>query len=193
MEWTEAIGWLASGLVLLSFLMTVMTRLRVLAAVSNVVFITYAVMAGLTPVLVLHIILLPVNLWRLWQIRQLIAMLEQTETGGFATDWLVKHATPEFFAAGSDIVRSGSPASELYLINSGEAEVVGVDVVLGQGDIVGEIGMFTDSRSHGADVRSLTDVEALRISRQTMMELYHRDPAIALQMTRLIVGRLTSA
>lgn len=90
-------------------------------------------------------------------------------------------------------VRSGSPASELYLINSGEAEVVGVDVVLGQGDIVGEIGMFTDTNSHGADVRSLTDVEALRISRQTMMELYHRDPAIALQMTRLIVGRLTSA
>ncbi len=90
-------------------------------------------------------------------------------------------------------MRSGSPASELYLINSGEAEVVGVDVVLGQGDIVGEIGMFTDTNSHGADVRSLTDVEALRISRQTMMELYHRDPAIALQMTRLIVGRLTSA
>lgn len=62
-------GYLASALVLTTFCMTSMPWLRGAAIGSNVVFIFYAATADIKPVLILHCILLPVNIWRLIQLR----------------------------------------------------------------------------------------------------------------------------
>jgi hypothetical protein len=60
-------GYLASSLVITAFCMKDILRLRIAASVSNVAFLVYGLGLGLTPVWLLHAILLPVNLWRLWQ------------------------------------------------------------------------------------------------------------------------------
>lgn len=62
---TDVLGYLAALLVLAAFCMRDMTTLRALAFASNLAFIAYAASAGLLPVLLLHVVLLPVNLWRL--------------------------------------------------------------------------------------------------------------------------------
>ena len=62
---TDLAGYLASTVVLLTFLTKDMRLLRVLGILSNVAFITYAVLESLTPVLVLHLLLLPINVFRL--------------------------------------------------------------------------------------------------------------------------------
>ena len=64
----DLIGYLAAAFVLLAFCMRDMLPLRVIAIFSNVAFIAYAWGMGLTPIFVLHVILLPVNCWRLRQI-----------------------------------------------------------------------------------------------------------------------------
>ncbi|MBN8975446.1 MAG: hypothetical protein J0I08_03110 [Rhizobiales bacterium] len=51
-----------------SFGCRTMVPLRLLALASNVAFMTYAVRNQLTPVLMLHALLLPTNIVRLWQI-----------------------------------------------------------------------------------------------------------------------------
>jgi hypothetical protein len=61
----EPIGYLASLLVLCTFCMRDMLALRAVAIASNVAFITYGALAGIYPVLMLHIVLLPMNLYRL--------------------------------------------------------------------------------------------------------------------------------
>jgi hypothetical protein len=45
-----------------------MVRLRAVAICSNVVFIAYGISMGLTPVWLLHVLLLPMNAWRLAQL-----------------------------------------------------------------------------------------------------------------------------
>jgi hypothetical protein len=65
---SDASGYIASGLVLLTFCMTSMRPLRMVAIASNVAFIAYALTAHLYPVLLLHSILLPLNATRLVQI-----------------------------------------------------------------------------------------------------------------------------
>jgi CRP/FNR family transcriptional regulator, cyclic AMP receptor protein len=65
MNWTEPIGYLASALVLATFCMRDMVALRWMAITSNLAFIAYGAMADLGPVLVLHLLLLPVNVLRL--------------------------------------------------------------------------------------------------------------------------------
>ncbi|HEY7242913.1 MAG TPA: hypothetical protein VH678_03405 [Xanthobacteraceae bacterium] len=68
MPYCDTIGYLASALVLGAFAMKNMVQLRIVAICSNIAFIAYGVALGLIPVLVLHVILLPMNGWRLWQV-----------------------------------------------------------------------------------------------------------------------------
>jgi hypothetical protein len=63
----SAIGFVASALVLAAFGMKDMVNLRIIAICSNFAFIAYALVLNLPPVLVLHVILLPLNGWRLAQ------------------------------------------------------------------------------------------------------------------------------
>jgi hypothetical protein len=65
MSFTEPLGYLASALVLATFCMRDMRRLRWMAIASNLAFIAYGALADLGPVLVLHLLLLPVNVQRL--------------------------------------------------------------------------------------------------------------------------------
>src|SRR6516164_9598862 len=59
-----AIGFVASALVLAVFVMKDMVSLRIVGICR---FITYAVCLNLPPILILHVILLPLNGWRLAQ------------------------------------------------------------------------------------------------------------------------------
>ena len=64
---SDLLGYSAAALVLVTFLAQQITTLRAIAIASNVMFIAYASLAWLPPVLVLHALLLPINAWRLWQ------------------------------------------------------------------------------------------------------------------------------
>ena len=61
-------GYVASTLVLLTFMTKDMRLLRVVAILSNLAFISYGVLAWLPPVLGLHLLLLPINILRLREI-----------------------------------------------------------------------------------------------------------------------------
>ena len=63
----EATGYLASALVATAFCMKDIVPLRIVAIASNLAFLTYGVGLGLAPVWLLHAVLLPVNVSRLWQ------------------------------------------------------------------------------------------------------------------------------
>ena len=76
--WLVITAWIAAVLVFSSFFMKTMIPLRIVAIVSNIAFITYALL-GITygifdrvyPILVLHASLLPLNLLRLRQLTRL--------------------------------------------------------------------------------------------------------------------------
>lgn len=67
MNSSDWVGYLASLLVLATFCMQGMVALRAVAIASNVAFIAYAAAAGIGPVLLLHALLLPMNVYRLSQ------------------------------------------------------------------------------------------------------------------------------
>ena len=67
MSGVEALGFVAAGLVFATFCMKRLVPLRAVAISSNLAFILYGYSAGLKPVLVLHLVLLPVNVFRLLQ------------------------------------------------------------------------------------------------------------------------------
>jgi hypothetical protein len=67
MNAADPVGYLASALVLMTFSMRCMVLLRAVAIASNLAFIAYGALAGIEPVLLLHALLLPTNVYRLAQ------------------------------------------------------------------------------------------------------------------------------
>jgi hypothetical protein len=65
---SEISGYVASTLVLLTFVAKDMRLLRTVAIFSNLAFITYGTLQWLLPVLVLHVVLLPLNMVRLSEV-----------------------------------------------------------------------------------------------------------------------------
>jgi hypothetical protein len=62
---SELLGYAASSAVLGSFLMRSMVPLRLVAILSNILFLSYGYLADIHPVFVLHATLLPINIARL--------------------------------------------------------------------------------------------------------------------------------
>ncbi|GJM07447.1 MAG: hypothetical protein DHS20C10_11810 [marine bacterium B5-7] len=67
-DWREVVGSIAAVLVFVTFFERCMFRLRCWAIAGNVFFIAYAILRALHPVLILHTCLLPMNIYRLWQL-----------------------------------------------------------------------------------------------------------------------------
>ena len=62
MSCCDFLGYLAASMVGVTFCCRTMVMLRCYAIVSNILFIAYATMMGLIPILALHVALLPINI-----------------------------------------------------------------------------------------------------------------------------------
>lgn len=65
---TDALGYVAAGLVFATFCAQQMALLRALAIASNVAFIGYGFLDGLWPILILHSAMFPINIRRYRQL-----------------------------------------------------------------------------------------------------------------------------
>jgi len=65
---SELSGYVASSLVLATFITKDMRLLRTIAIFSNIAFITYGALDWIMPVLCLHLMLLPLNIHRLREV-----------------------------------------------------------------------------------------------------------------------------
>ncbi|SMX24351.1 hypothetical protein [Boseongicola aestuarii] len=66
----DLIGYIASLLVLLTFTMRSMIWLRLFGLASNIAFITYAILAELPPIFMLHVVLIAINAVRFAELRR---------------------------------------------------------------------------------------------------------------------------
>jgi CRP/FNR family cyclic AMP-dependent transcriptional regulator len=72
MSLIDSVGYLASALVLLTFCISTKLSLRAVAICSNIAFIAYGLSEEIYPVLILHVILLPVNAFLLFRMASLL-------------------------------------------------------------------------------------------------------------------------
>jgi CRP/FNR family transcriptional regulator, cyclic AMP receptor protein len=70
----DVLGYAASLAVLATFLTRTMVPLRLIAILSNILFLAFGYVQNIHPVLFLHMALLPINVWRLLALRQSAGM-----------------------------------------------------------------------------------------------------------------------
>lgn len=189
-HWVQTAGYIASALVFATFCMKTMTPLRVVAICSNAVFITYGALAHIYPVLILHLVLLPLNGWRTWKLISLERKLKAAVAGGFSVEWLKPFMTGRSLAAGEVLFRRGDEADNLYMLLSGEVLLVEIDHRLKPGDLFGEIALFSTAHRRTQTAIAEGDVELLFIGEKQLSQVCYQNPGVALYFLRLTTNRL---
>jgi CRP/FNR family transcriptional regulator, cyclic AMP receptor protein len=192
MHTAELVGYLASALVFATFYMKTMMPLRAVAIASNVAFISYGYVGGMAPILILHVALLPLNLWRLHQTRQLVKKVRLATEGDLSFDWLIPHMSYRSFAAGDTIFRKGDSARELFLITAGTVRLTELRVHVGKGSMVGEIGVFSPHKSRIATAVAVTRVDVMAIAEDRVIALYNDNREFGFYLVSLITKRLVA-
>ncbi len=105
---------------------------------------------------------------------------------------------PVELAAGAILAEEGEPGDALFVILSGELQVVKKSrttevpiAVLGPGEIVGEMAIF-EAQPRMASVRAVSPTRVMRIPRDEILELLRTRPSATLSMLRTVMGRLRS-
>jgi CRP/FNR family transcriptional regulator, cyclic AMP receptor protein len=190
MNWIDGAGYFASTLVLAAFCMKTMVPLRVTAICSNIAFIMYAFYDGLFPVLILHLILLPLNILRTVQMLRLMKRVECTAKSDLPVKLLRPLMKETRRRAGDILFSHGDYADRLYIILAGEVCLNQIDYKLRAGDLFGEIGLFSADHRRTQTARALTDVELLWISGEELAQVCHENPRLAFYFLRLTTNRL---
>ena len=97
MSAAEISGFVAAGLVFMTFYMKTMVPLRIIGICSNCAFITYGYLGALYRVLILHLILLPLNGLRLREMLQLAKQVREAAHGDPNMDWLKPFTSTRHF------------------------------------------------------------------------------------------------
>ncbi|MBR0869185.1 cyclic nucleotide-binding domain-containing protein [Bradyrhizobium tropiciagri] len=186
----DGMGYLASALVLLTFCMSTMLSLRAVAICSNLAFISYGLVAGIYPVLLLHIILLPLNVVMLVQMASLLRKAKRAAATDLSPNWLQPFMRAKHLKAGETIFRKGDHADLLYMVVSGEVSLPEIDRRLRAGDLFGEIGLFSVERRRTQTALAATDLDLLWISDGALKKLCERNPGLSLYFLRLTASRM---
>lgn len=184
------LGFVAVVLCFISFAMKNMVSLRWLALVSNIVFLAYGYLESQLPGLVLNAALLPVNAHRLWEIYSLTKEISLANQESPVSQWLLPHMTRRPFKAGEVLFRKGDPADEIIYISSGQVKIQEIGQVLGAGELLGEIGLFSAAKQRTQSIVCETDGVLYRMTDQMIYALYYQHPKLGFFFMRLIVQRL---
>jgi len=191
----DATGYLAAGIVFLTFCMKRMTALRITAVTSNIAFILYALTADLMPILILHGFLLPLNLWRLAQMRRDVSRASAAVAKGADVSdfgWLIPLGRKRRLESGARLFAKGEIGESLFIVMKGELSIEEVGIVLGPGAMLGEVSLFTNDSRRTATAVAVSDVDLSEITRRRVKELCFDSPEFAYNLIRLITQRLVT-
>jgi CRP/FNR family transcriptional regulator, cyclic AMP receptor protein len=191
MSWIDLLGYTASASVLLTFCMNTMVPLRVIAICSNVLFATFGILAHIYPVLVLHIVLLPVNGARLIEALRLLRSSQATRAPDIPIESLLPVMSRRLVEAGHVLITKGEKADRMYYLANGTMTIPELGKEIQPGAVLGEIGIFARDQARTATVICVEDCEVYEMSESRAKQLYFQDRSFGLAVLQLIIARLT--
>jgi hypothetical protein len=192
LAWHDYVGYLGMALGLLSLSVRTMIPLRLLAMGACGGLATYAFVHGSYPTLIVNLVSLPIHVWRAWEMWQLTRRIAAATDGDLNVEWLKPYMARRRLAAGASLFRKGDPATEMFYIVAGRLRVVELDIEIGPGQLIGEIGMFSPARCRTFSAEARGDVEMLAISESNLKQLYYQNPGFGFYLIQLVTRRLVA-
>ena len=173
-----------------SFLVKSMLQLRALALASNVFFLAWGYLEWVWLTLAVNSVILPLNAWRILEIRSLTREIARATEDSPVTQWLLPHMHRRPFKAGEVLFRRGDAADRIIYLVSGALRMAEVGERVRPGELIGEIGLFSPARKRTQTIVCETDGELYEMTDEMMFQLYYQNPRLGFYFMRLVVARL---
>lgn len=170
--------------------MKTMARLRVANIVSNFFFVLYGWLAPAFPTFLMYVALLPINFFRLYQLRDLIKKVQTSAQGDLSMDWLKPFMKRRKYRKGTVLFRKGDRALEMFYTVTGKYLVTEIGVELPPGRLFGELGVLTPDSRRTQSIECIEDGEVLTVTYDKVLELYFQDPDFGFYFLKLTSERL---
>lgn len=173
-----------------TLLMRTMVPLRVTGIISDVFFIGYGVLSGTVTTLMLYILLLPINIFRLGQMLKLVKRARVAAQGDLSMDWLKPFMTRRKYGKGDVLFRKGDRANEMFFTVTGKFLVTELGIELPPGRLVGELGFLSPDNRRTQSLECTEDGQVLAITYDRLLEIYFQNPEFGYYFLRLSTERL---
>jgi CRP/FNR family transcriptional regulator, cyclic AMP receptor protein len=189
-HWADGLGYLAAVLTIATYSRTTMISLRIVGLSANCISIAYGIFAHVYPPLFLHVVLLPLNSMRLYQMLQLIEKVKVASQGDLSMNWLKPFMTRRKVRAGEVIFGKGDIASAMYYTVAGRYRLKEIENDIGPGQVIGELGLVSPENKRTLTFECVEDGELLVIGYAQVKQLYFQNPKFGFYFLDLIGERL---
>jgi CRP-like cAMP-binding protein len=181
------------ALVIAASLVRTMVPLRTLTVASNALLLIAAVLAKEPANVLLYLLLIPLNTYRLVEIRRLTRQVEEAATHRDTSGmWLRPYMSANRLKAGEVLFHQGDAADSIYMLVEGEFELVEIGKRQPAGELFGEIACFSPERVRTLTGRCVTNCVILSITKEVFEQLYFQEPKLAFYVSNLIAERLSA-
>ena len=183
-------GLFSSIFLIATYTMTTMIPLRIFGILTNLVLITFSFTTRNYPTMLLHMVLLPLNSYRLHQMLQLVRDVKRSVSSDLSMAWLKPFMDERACKAGEALFYKDQKAEEMFYIVSGKYRLVESGIVLPVGALVGELGMLSPSNKRTQTLECIEGGMVLAVSYTQVEELYVQNPEFGFYFLRLVSARL---
>jgi CRP-like cAMP-binding protein len=174
----------------MTYYMRTMVSLRIIGIVANLFYIAYGYFYPSYFVLGLYLSILPINFYRLIEMRRLIEQVRRSANSDQSMDWLKPFMTKRTYKRGRVLFRKGDRAHEMFYVVSGKFLVSEIGVMIPSGQVFGELGMLAPDNRRTSSVECVETGIVLTITYDKVQQLYFQNPTFGFYLLRITTERL---
>jgi Cyclic nucleotide-binding domain len=167
-----------------------MVPLRVFGIISALFFMAFGAFVHDVKALLLYLLLLPINIIRLYQMQSLVKKARNAVQGDTSMEWLKPFMIQRKYRQGDVLFNKDDPANEMFLTVSGKFLVTEIGVELPSGSLMGELGFLTPDNRRTATIECTQAAQVLTITYDRLLELYFQNPQFGYYFLVLTSQRL---
>ena len=173
-----------------SISMKTVIPLRIAGIASAVFFLIYGILAYSITTIFLYVILVPLNVLRLYQMLELVKKVRVAARSDLSMDWLEPFMTKRRCRKGDLLFRKNDLANEMFLVVKGTYRVCELNKLINPGEIFGELGLLTSEQRRTQSIECIESGHVLAIAYDKVRELYFENPEFGFYFLRLTSERL---
>ncbi len=106
-------------------------------------------------------------------------------------EWLIPHMTKETFKKGEYLFKKGDNAEKMFYIQKGTIKLLEINIIVGKGSVIGEMGIFSPYKERTASAVCEEDLEAytMPMNKEGIIQLFFNDPPLVIELIQLSIKR----
>ncbi|MFT4097140.1 MAG: Crp/Fnr family transcriptional regulator [Rhodoblastus sp.] len=187
--WPYLFGFAGVLLVIASYWMQSILKLRGFAILANIFGMIYGFFAPSPVSAVQHVVSLPLNVLRLREMRRLTARLGRASSGDLSMDWLKPFMRRRAFKNGDVVFARGDAADCVFVVASGAFRLIETEIDVHVGQMVGEMGLVSDNQTRTQGLACVEEGELLVATYVEIKELFFQNPEFGFYFLQLVSRR----